>query len=305
AVAQYTTFETLIETLRQPGAKEAIQYFQTAFVGSIGPREVFTPTSLSYARFLAAEGVLYPGKKENTFKISSPLVLSLIILQVIPFVFPSAPKMGIPRRNDGLHVMDTLQVLKECVCAFDKDTIRAARIQSFKIAETKVAGRLGVMVPRETVYDAELNRILMNWLVVHGNFQIAGQWYTNTKECLVGQRRKVKNRYCDLVITPEFDSTASITIRHPGVLLELIASADEKNLEEHFERAQKYGKMIGINEKLAGLNVVHFWHDRTFDNVDMIARCLDTNGTVSDIKPERIVRPSVLHSIRNFFSYYT
>ena len=59
------------------------------------------------------------------------------------------------------------------------------------------------------------------------------------------------------------------------------------------------------NQKLAGLNVVHFWHDRTFDNVDMIARCLDTNGTVSDIKPERIVRPSVLHSIRNFFSYYT
>ena len=61
---------------------------------------------------------------------------------------------------------DALLALKLAVKSFDKDIIRLACFGSFKTAKVRVNSKQNQHVPRESVYDPELCRILRNWLSV-------------------------------------------------------------------------------------------------------------------------------------------
>ena len=71
--------------------------------------------NLRLAAFLAAEGALQPDPLETPtrFKITSPLVGSLIRRRVIPQIYPNAPLTPIPKNQDGS--LNMLEVVKEVV----------------------------------------------------------------------------------------------------------------------------------------------------------------------------------------------
>jgi hypothetical protein len=169
---------------------------------------------------------------------------------------------------------------------FDKTIIRNAFNRSFKTALVKVDGCHYVKVPRESVYDAELIRILVNWIIKECNFQVTGQWHL-----IDHNDKKDEHYYSDITITSQ----------HQTVVLELLASATKNELNEHFKRMLDYAKMLSANDiwivnftcednatkqphwppndgKFESVNVVHFFHDRKFENIRMSARYVTFNS---------------------------
>ena len=158
-----------------------------------------------------------------------------------------------------------------------------------------------IKVPRESTYDAEMYRVLVNWLrKIHG-YEITGQWHLE-QVCDDGDYHHL---YCDLTIKNP-DSP------HLKAFLELLATASIPKLNGHFEQVFKYEEQLHPREiwivhfsredyivtkpywpceKLQerGLNVIHFWHDREFKNVRMSARFRDTTGRCYEIIDEIIL----------------
>src|SRR2546423_237112 len=164
AIVDYQTFRNLVKSLKKPKSKSALNFFRDHFLVDFG-HEINVTTDIDNAEYLASEGVLVPGEVAGSFRLSSPLVRWLILQRVIPIVFPSCPKQEIPCYRDSTD-LDTLYALKLAVQSFDKNIIGLARFRSFKTAKVRVNGKLNQPVPRESVYDAELYRILRNWLGV-------------------------------------------------------------------------------------------------------------------------------------------
>ncbi|CAG8640408.1 10353_t:CDS:2, partial [Paraglomus brasilianum] len=227
------------------------------------------PDQRRLAAFLAAEGALQsdPLNEGINFKISSPLVDMLIQQLVIPKAYPNAPSILIPNRADGS--LDTWRVLKECFQFFDKDLLRIATALSYKSSEVHVRGRTKLQVPRESVYNTELIRLLTNWL---GN---------------------EKHKYCDVVIKKK---------DKPTILLELLASGNEDTIQAHIDKTPRYKSLASADEAwivhytcedgyldgvkpywdekaiMQGINMVHFWHDLEFTTARMSAFWKDENG---------------------------
>ncbi|CAG8578482.1 2256_t:CDS:2 [Diversispora eburnea] len=206
--------------------------------------------------------------KSDSLVLSAPIAKKRSISKVL---YVSA---DIPLRDDSS--IDILEILKTAVRDFDQ-------------------------VPRESTYDAEMYRVLVNWLrKVHG-YEITGQWHLE-QVCDDGDYHHL---YCDLTIKkPESP--------HLEALLELLATASISKLDGHFEQVFKYEEQLQPREiwivhfsredyivsnpywpcgKLQekGLNVVHFWHDREFKNVRMSARFRDVTGKFREIIDEPIL----------------
>ncbi|CAG8583544.1 2088_t:CDS:2 [Ambispora gerdemannii] len=138
-------------------------------------------------------------------------------------------------------------------------------------------------IPRESTYDAEMYRILVNWLrKIHG-YEITSQWHLE-QVCEDGDYHHF---YCDLTIKKSDD-------HNPLAVLELLATGSIPKLKNHFEQVFTYADQLCPQEvwvvhfsredsvvvdpywpsdKLQGkgLNVIHFWHDKEFKNVRMSA----------------------------------
>ncbi|CAG8535841.1 1336_t:CDS:2 [Rhizophagus irregularis] len=134
-------------------------------------------------------------------------------------------------------------------------------------------------VPRESVYDSELYRVLWNWLSGFG-FQITGQWHLINRNDNNGRN---KHSYSDIVITSP---------RAQVIVLELLATATVGELSEHYNRVLNYARLLSANESWIvhftceddynekshwpsdgllqqELSVAHFYHDTDFRRVDM------------------------------------
>ena len=142
----------------------------------------------------------------------------------------------------------------------------------------RVNGKLNQSVPRESVYDAELYRILRNWLGT-ANYKVTDQY-------LISNNGGKNHRYSDLVI----DSLALCR----KIVLELLATANTNDLNEYFQRALDYSRLLSAKETWIvhvtcedgyvnkahwpsedqlkmNLGVVHFYHDPLFTKIDLIA----------------------------------
>src|SRR4051794_2645817 len=206
----------------------------------------------------------------------------------------------IPFRNDGS--VDILEILKTAVRDFDQDIIVLGSSRSYKSSNhLYVNSEHYIKVPRESTYDAEMYRILVNWLrKIHG-YEITGQWHLEQ----VCDNGNYHHLYCDLTIKKPDSS-------HLEALLELLATASIPKLNGHFEQVFKYEEQLHPreiwivhfsredyvvtnpywpSEKLQekGLNVVHFWHDREFKNVRMSALFQDIAGRYYEIIDELIL----------------
>ncbi|CAJ0842628.1 15203_t:CDS:2 [Entrophospora sp. SA101] len=208
---------------------------------------------------------------------------------VVPEMSHLFPNEDVPMQANGS--VNILEVVKSVVRTFDKNTIAQGSFRSYKSSNHLcIDSKKRAKVPRESVYDAEMYRILHNWLVkVHG-FEITGQWHLESI-CADGD---FHHFYCDLTIK-KHDAT------NPVAILELLATVSQPKLDNHFEQVFKYAEQLcplevwivhfsredavvtdpywPCNElQDKGLNVIHLWHNKEFTNVRMSSRSLDAIG---------------------------
>jgi hypothetical protein len=275
----------MIISLRRPDANPAIQLFRSKFAGFLGDVTIYTDKDEELADFLTAEGALLrPDVDTRLYRVASPLVDGLIRARVIPVQFPNAPSTPPPFRNNktALYVLDALI---ESLKVFDKDLIRLACSRSYKSSSVKVGGLSQVPVPRESVYDTELMRILSNWLLLH-DWTVTGQWHLQTTHG--------KHKYTDIVLQKD---------QHPPIVLELLATGDQSFVRSHIEKTPGYKALLSADEAWIvhftceddyhpvwqsdaeldeGVNVVHFSHDLEFTRVWMNARWKNEAGILQE-----------------------
>jgi len=161
-IYSYITFRRMVVSLLKDSATGAVDLLRTSFIGHLDTTSV-SDLQRPLADFLAAEEVL---KSEgNDYRIASAFIDSFVRRYVIPAKYPRSPSTLAPKEyEDG--PLDILETLKMAIRFFDKELIRLAPVQSYKGSgkAIRVGGNHSVRVPRESVYDTELSRILTNWL---------------------------------------------------------------------------------------------------------------------------------------------
>jgi hypothetical protein len=277
----YNTFRKMIDNLMKPDAKEAMDFLRSVFLGFLHFVQINDIEERRLADYLTSQGVLMKEDENNfSYRMSSMFVDGLIRREVVPVLYKSVPTISVPRTKDSF--LKTLDILREAIHCFDKTIISNAYNRSFKTALVPVDSYRNVKVPRESVYDTELNRILINWIVKECNFQVTGQWH------LIDHAEKDEHYYSDIVIVTPLQT----------VVLELLATPTKNELEEHSERVLNYAEKLFANEiwivnftcedgatkkpywpSNSNINIVHFSHDKTFNNIRMSARSLSTSGT--------------------------
>ncbi|CAI2201064.1 18814_t:CDS:1, partial [Funneliformis geosporum] len=274
-ILDYPTFRKMVDTLETlDKAKPAVDLLRSSFIGFLDFVKITDTREIKLAEFLTAEGVLTVSDNDNdTFRMSSAFIDELMRRRVIPDLYMSSPKSAVPLKDD--LSLDILKILQTAIQFFDNKIISNAFNKSYKIAEKLyVDGKKKKKVPRESVYDSELSRILTNWLVKKSGFNVIGQWHLDT------------HTYSDIVITTDSQI----------IVLELLATATKKDLDEHFKRILKYAEQLSADDiwivhftcedgyatqKLHWpsddrINVIHFFHDQMLVNVLMNARYVDS-----------------------------
>src|SRR6266496_6003273 len=103
-------------------------------------------------------------KRLERFKVSSELIQCRVITELFKTT------LVVPEKCDDS--LDIINILKAGIQFFDQCVVSRAFYQSFKTArDIYVNGKKNRRVPRESVYDTEMNRILINWIVKQRGIQ--------------------------------------------------------------------------------------------------------------------------------------
>ncbi|RIA86467.1 hypothetical protein C1645_829231 [Glomus cerebriforme] len=162
---------------------------------------IFRDDPMTSQEILKVVRNLLLNKKVNGKKSRKPLAdITNLQEEIIENKVLDVPA-DIPLRDN--KSIDILEILKTAVHDFDQ-------------------------VPRESTYDAEMYRVLVNWLrKIHG-YEITGQWHLEQ----VCDDRDYHHLYCDLTIKKPNSP-------HLEGLLKLLATASILKLEGHFEQVFK------------------------------------------------------------------
>jgi hypothetical protein len=282
----YNTFRSMVRSLLSSDAKDAVDLLRCRFLGYPGDVSVLDE-ELDHADFLTAEGVLRKSDLvSQTYHMTSALVDGLLRRKVIAVKFRNAPPTEPPFYNSRQSV-DILSALTEALKCFDKRLIHLAPSRSYKISTVVVNGSRKAQVPRESVYDTELMRILSNWFQTHHGWTVTGQWHLKTP--------LRKHKYTDIVLRKE---------GQPPTVLELLATGDRDFVNKHIDKTPEYMAILKAKEAWVihftreddyapvwqsdimlnkGVNVVHICHNLEFTDVLMMWRWKDSAGrTYSD-----------------------
>ncbi|CAG8694208.1 18926_t:CDS:2 [Rhizophagus irregularis] len=294
----YVVFERMLTDLLKEESRPTVDLLRLQFLPNLGPVTITRSKDLIHAHNLVRQGILIVVEDQiNTFMVASPLIRSVILRYVLPDIFKFCPSTEIPKRTD--HNIDMLRALSDAVRVFDKENIELAALHSYKTAQVPVGGCSNVLVPRESVYQQQLAGTFTNWISSIG-FEVMSQYHIIKRK---------KHSYSDLVIT-----APSSWPGKPTVILELLATSTQKELDEHFERTLKYSQLLKRSlcirdiwtvhftcedepnhhwptkeQRKKGLNAIMFWHNRDFTSVYMSACYNDENGNMIDITKEYIM----------------
>jgi hypothetical protein len=283
-ILAYNTFSSMLISLARPQAAAAVTLLRSSFVGFLDEVQLNDHVEQNLADFLTSEGALWkPDSVRPYYCMASPLLDGFIRTTLIPSQFPDSPS-SVPPLEDGGRGPHVLGILIESLKFFDKDLICLAVSRSYKTSKVKIPGVPDSRVPRESVYDTELMRILSNWLRHRYNWTVTGQWHLQTH---------MKNhKYSDIVIKRKDD---------PTIVLELLATGDTSFVRSHIQKTPEYMALLSTKEAWVvhftcerdyhpiwqsdvelsgGVNVVHFAHDLDFTNVVMSTRWKDRAGNI-------------------------
>lgn len=86
------------------------------------------------------------------------------------------PEIDIPLRIN--KSMDILGIVKQAFCFFDQNTIARGSSRPYKSSNNLlVDSKPNMNVPRKSVYDTEMYRILFNWFTKVYHYEIIRQWH--------------------------------------------------------------------------------------------------------------------------------
>ena len=281
-ISSYNRFISMIKSLSRPEASSSVDLLRSQFTGFLGNVTLTDEKAKKDADALTSEGVLLKlDPAVACYQMASPLVDGLIRNQLIPAIFPNAPSSPLPCQDTG--DVNVLGILTESIKFFDKALILNASSCSYKKPKVKIHGLHGHNVPRESVYDTELMRILANWLRKY-QWSVHGQWHM--------ENNSRRHTHSDIVLKNPDDQT---------IVLELLATGERSFVESHIRKTPEYATLLSANEAWVvhftrqedyqlepvwqtdvelsnGINVVHFAHDLGFTNVVMSARWKDSAG---------------------------
>jgi hypothetical protein len=295
-IENYSTFRRMVDALMKDSAVDAVDLLRRDFLGYLKPRSV-SDEDKTMADYLTAEGILL--KSNDGYSMASAYIDTFIRRYVIPKKYPRYPSSIIPIEQEAHQdrSLDVLAALKEALPFIDKGLISQSPTRSYKKSggAIKVDGITDKQVPRESVYDGELLRILSGWLGSGKSYNITGQWHLRDVE---------SHRYADIVIQKN---------EEPTVVLELIATSGQASLLEHITRGKSYKSLLSAGkpakawvihftrqdnyledplwpnvEQLRDVNVVHIWHNSAFTDVRMSARWCDSGGVNHAIDNEAV-----------------
>ncbi|GBB97673.1 hypothetical protein RclHR1_30330002 [Rhizophagus clarus] len=174
--------------------------------------------------------------KSDSLVSSTPIAKKRSISKVLD------ASADIPLRDD--KSIDILKILKTAVRDFDQGIISLGSSRSYKSSNhLYVNPSIISKFQKESTYDAEMYRVLVNWLrKIHG-YEITGQWHLE-QVCDDGDYHHL---YCDLTIKKPENP-------HLEALLELLATASISKLDGHFEQVFKYEEQLHPRE----IWIVHF-----------------------------------------------
>ncbi|RUS14156.1 hypothetical protein BC937DRAFT_94264 [Endogone sp. FLAS-F59071] len=295
-IAEYRTFDKMIKSLSKDSSRKANDILRSYFLGYQDVVRLTNQNDIACANILVSEGVLISIESQtNSFKMSSPLVDSIIRQRVLPLLDTHAPKTAPIKLENG--AFNIWNLVATATSYFNKNILRNAVYRSFKLVGSgKVENRTHCEVPRESVYQSELARILILWIVDMYALEVTTQWYV-VYENAPGS--VLQHKYCDIIIT------SPNNCEQPMVLLELLASGTEGELREHFKRTLKYATKFDnpevwvVNytcldgatvtpvwqsdaELCQGLNVMHVRHNLDFTEMRIAYRCYKNGRILRD-----------------------
>ncbi|KAF9404443.1 hypothetical protein BGZ76_006973 [Entomortierella beljakovae] len=213
-------------------------------------------------------------------------------------LFPNAPKIQPPLTPT--YSLDIFEILKTTLTFFDQELIAYTRTKASKVARTvHVDGGLNSLVPRESVYDTEMMRILANWLPQNG-YRVIGQHHVGKKYCDITIKDKLKGLTVaiELVVTESpkivqehIDKTCTYM---DGLNLNLEDDVAKEGWVVHFTREDNYlNRPLWPTDDLLqkGLNMAHIWHNRDFTDVQLSAKYKNFEGKITTISKEPIILP--------------
>ncbi len=256
----------MLDSLESLKADPAITLLRRRFLGYLDDVGV-TDDEKASADLLTSEGVLLkPYPDLLYYRMSSPLVDGLIRTKLLCSLYPLTPLGPLLRRNGD--PLDIVGILEQAVAVFDGQHMADASRTSFKSSGTiTVRGRENFQVPRESVYDTELMRILSNWLTPFG-WKVTSQWYS-----LNGSN---PHKFSSITLT--FDGAAEKTT----IVLELLATGTNNDMVSHKKKVPEYVELQSATEvwmihftcqdnftpiEVDGANVLHFVHDLDWKTV--------------------------------------
>jgi hypothetical protein len=177
----------------------------------------------------------------------------------------------------GMDGIDVKSMLKGAVASFDPAGIRAAVHDCFKRVVSGAGGRVGAQVPHEWRYHFELFAVLRAWAPAH--VQLSAEV----------KRGLSSNQRCDL----------EIGASGQRVLLELMATGTDAQVEEHYKRAAEYRVAINAHsvwlvhfvatgqrnfpQPPDGVQAAHICHDKAFEHVTILFPNALCSGWVSSV----------------------
>lgn len=254
----------MVENLAEENARDVVQLYRSLFAGFLGNVDISYHDE-ALADYLTLEGVLLrPDVQQRKYQVASPPIDGLIRMRVIPSLFRNAPVVPIP--DIRTNVPDILFILTESLKCFDKDLIRSAFSHSYKSSKVPVNGCRKTAVPRESVYDTELMRILTNWLYISES----GWSVTITDD--------ERHKYSDIVLRKRDNEP---------IILELLATEEESFIKYRIDKIPTYMNTLSAvegwvihftcednftpvwqnSQRRRGVNVVHVIHGKDFKNV--------------------------------------
>lgn len=292
SVWQYNAFGSMLKFLKNCKADPAnpvISLLRRRFLGHLNNVKVNNGDKES-ADFLTSEGVLVKDHSDQLYyRMSSPLVDGLLRTQLLHVSYPLT-HLGSPllRGNNSLDIVETL---KKAVGRFDRQHIADAHRTAFKssggIAVNKMKQR---QVPRESVYDTELMRILSIWFTPF-EWEVTSQWHMGNESN--------EHASSDIVLTHK-----RVTGR-TTIILGLLATGTGEDINSHINKMPEYAKLRSATEAWTihftcedgfapvepspdvlskGVNVLHFVRDLDWTRVVVHGYWKDHNGCTQVIK---------------------
>ncbi|KAK0239550.1 hypothetical protein EDD85DRAFT_454149 [Armillaria nabsnona] len=247
----FDVLRSLLDSLEKPCSRDRIMLLVDKFIGRLGPVSLASASAVVLADSLVAEGVLLQVNETGSeYRIASFCIEAFLRTIVLPRVISTHPCDAPPLSGSNLAVFDALRMT---LPFFQRNVIQAASRTAHKIAGVYVDGHREMPVPRESVYNDELMRILSDWLSIYYGWSVTGQYHLRTGEG--------GHKYSDIVI-------GSKTGRL--VVLELLATGSADDVQSHIDRTVEYKGLLGAAEAW----FIHFTHEDNYEPIFQSAKAL-------------------------------